>query len=112
MTEAVIKMLSKNKNGFFLFVEGGRIDHAHHSTQSRKALDETVQLAEAVRVATELTDSSDTLIVTTSDHSHTMTMSGYSSRENDILRLSTSLGWGGVQIASNVKIFSVKTTSD
>ncbi|XP_037039101.1 membrane-bound alkaline phosphatase-like [Bradysia coprophila] len=92
MTEAAIKILSKNKNGFFLFVEGGRIDHAHHSTQSRKALDETVQLAEAVRVATELTDSSDTLIVTTSDHSHTMTMSGYSSRGNDILGLSTSLG--------------------
>lgn len=74
MTEAAIKVLSKNRNGFFLFVEGGRIDHAHHSTQSRKALDETVQLAEAVRIATELTESRNTLIVTTSDHSHTMTI--------------------------------------
>lgn len=74
MTEAAIKVLSKNKNGFFLFVEGGRIDHAHHSTQSRKALDETVQLADAIRVATEITNSKDTLIVTTSDHSHTMTI--------------------------------------
>lgn len=74
MTEAAIKVLSNNKNGFFLFVEGGRIDHAHHSTQSRKALDETVQLETAVRVATELTHSKNTLIVATSDHSHTMTI--------------------------------------
>lgn len=74
MTEAAIKVLSNNRNGFFLFVEGGRIDHAHHSTESRKALDETVQLAEAVRIATELTSSKNTLIVATSDHSHTMTI--------------------------------------
>lgn len=74
MTDAAIKVLSNNANGFFLFVEGGRIDHAHHSTQSRKALDETVQLADAVRIATELTDSHNTLIVATSDHSHTMTI--------------------------------------
>jgi len=30
MTEAAIKILSKNDNGFMLLVEGGRIDHAHH----------------------------------------------------------------------------------
>jgi alkaline phosphatase len=30
MTEVSIKMLSKNRRGFFLMVEGGRIDHAHH----------------------------------------------------------------------------------
>lgn len=97
MTEAAVKVLSKNPNGFFLFVEGGRIDHAHHSTQSRKALDETVQLAEAVRIARELTHDKDTLIVTTSDHSHTMTISGYSKRGNDILGLSSTLGSGEMQ---------------
>ena len=30
MTVAAIKMLSKDDNGYFLFVEGGRIDMAHH----------------------------------------------------------------------------------
>ena len=30
MTVAAIKMLSKDNNGYFLFVEGGRIDMAHH----------------------------------------------------------------------------------
>ena len=30
MTEFAVKQLSKEENGFYLFVEGGRIDHAHH----------------------------------------------------------------------------------
>jgi len=30
MTEVAIKILKKNEKGFFLLVEGGRIDHAHH----------------------------------------------------------------------------------
>jgi len=30
MTTAAIEVLRKNKNGYVLFVEGGRIDHAHH----------------------------------------------------------------------------------
>ena len=30
MTEAAIKILQKSENGFFLMVEGGKIDVAHH----------------------------------------------------------------------------------
>lgn len=30
MTLAAIEVLRKNQNGYVLFVEGGRIDHAHH----------------------------------------------------------------------------------
>jgi alkaline phosphatase len=30
MTVAAIEVLQKNENGYVLFVEGGRIDHAHH----------------------------------------------------------------------------------
>lgn len=44
MTVAAIRMLKGNKNGFFLFVEGGRIDQAHHENKARKALDETLQV--------------------------------------------------------------------
>ena len=33
MTQKAIEMLQKNtEHGFFLLVEGGRIDHAHHDT--------------------------------------------------------------------------------
>lgn len=69
----------------YLLSLGGRIDHAHHDTQAHLALDETVELAKAVEKALSLTDSADTLIVVSSDHSHTMTIAGYPSRGNDIL---------------------------
>lgn len=89
MTEAAIKVLEKKENGFFLFVEGGRIDHGHHESKAAKALAETVQLSEAVQRAVEMTSREDTLIVVTSDHAHTMTIAGYPDRGNDILGLNT-----------------------
>lgn len=85
MTEAAIKVLKRGNNGYFLFVEGGRIDHAHHATLAQKSLDETMQFSEAIQKAVELTNRRDTLIVVTSDHSHTMSFSGYAQRGNDIL---------------------------
>lgn len=42
------------------------------------ALDETKEFSKAVETAKNMTDEDDTLIVVTSDHSHTMTYSGYS----------------------------------
>jgi len=92
MTKKAIEILKKEENGFFLFVEGGLIDAAHHRTVARLALDETVELSKAVQQAVDMTSEDDTLIVVTSDHSHTMTMAGYPVRGNDILDLSGSLG--------------------
>ncbi|XP_044728753.1 membrane-bound alkaline phosphatase-like [Chrysoperla carnea] len=87
MTEAAITVLNKTSNGYFLFVEGGRIDHGHHETRAHKALDETVQLSDAIRKAVELIDLDDTLVVVTSDHAHTMSFAGYADRGGDILSL-------------------------
>lgn len=84
MTETAIKVLSKGKNGYYLFVEGGLIDWAHHKNTAHLALDETVMLSKAVKRAIELTSREDTLIVVTSDHSHTMTINGYPHRGSDI----------------------------
>ncbi|XP_072949535.1 membrane-bound alkaline phosphatase-like [Epargyreus clarus] len=85
MVEVAIKMLNRSERGYFLFVEGGRIDHAHHDSYARLALDETVEYSKAVRKARSLTSEEDTLIVVSSDHAHTMTVAGYPSRGNDIL---------------------------
>lgn len=85
MTEAAIKVLSKGDAGYYLFVEGGLIDWAHHVNMAQLALDETVMLSKAVSRAVELTSREDTLIVVTSDHSHTMTINGYPYRGSDIL---------------------------
>ncbi|XP_022130673.2 membrane-bound alkaline phosphatase isoform X1 [Pieris rapae] len=85
MVEVAIKMLNRSEKGYFLFVEGGRIDHAHHDSYAHLALDETVEYAKAVKKAKSLTNPQDTLIVVSSDHAHTMTVAGYPSRGNDIL---------------------------
>lgn len=77
MTVAAIKMLQKDDNGFFLFVEGARIDMAHHEAKARKALEDTEQFANAVQAARDMTSEEDTLIIVTSDHTHTMTINGY-----------------------------------
>lgn len=78
MTEVAIKILSKEKNGYFLFVEGARIDMAHHDTYAYIALDETKEFHKAVQKALDMTNSNETLIVVTADHAHTMTYNGYS----------------------------------
>ncbi|PVD35558.1 hypothetical protein C0Q70_02521 [Pomacea canaliculata] len=41
MTKKAIQILSKNPKGFFLLVEGGRIDHAHHEGNAANALHDT-----------------------------------------------------------------------
>lgn len=85
LTEVAIRSLSRNDNGFFLFVEGGRIDHAHHDNLVQMSLDETIQLSEAVARATELLSEQDSLLLVTSDHAHVMSLSGYSQRGRDII---------------------------
>jgi alkaline phosphatase len=85
MTEAAIGLLSERGEGYFLMVEAGRIDHGHHAGNAYRALTDTIALSEAVAVAARLTDESDTLIIVTADHSHTLTMSGYPARGNPIL---------------------------
>jgi alkaline phosphatase len=85
LTTKAIDILSKNKKGFFLMVEGGRIDHAHHAGNAYRALVETIEFSHAVRAAQLKTDPRDTLIIVTADHSHTLTISGYPKRGNPIL---------------------------
>lgn len=85
MTARAIEILSRDPDGFFLVVEGGRIDHAHHFGNAYRALVETIELSNAVRAAQALVDPEQTLIVVTADHSHVLTIAGYPTRGNDIL---------------------------
>ena len=77
MTKKAIEMLSKNtEEGFFLMVEGGRIDHAHHDVWANIALDETIAFDEAIETAFNMTNNQETLIIVTADHGHTMSFAG------------------------------------
>ncbi|XP_039985332.1 alkaline phosphatase-like [Xiphias gladius] len=90
MMEKAIKILSKNPKGFFLFVEGGRIDHGHHGGKAKRALNEAVEFDRAIGRAAELTSEQDTLSVVTADHSHVFAFGGYSARGNPVLGVSRS----------------------
>ena len=85
MTSKAIDLLSKNDKGFYLNVEGGRIDHAHHALNPFRALMDTIEFSRAVKTAFEKVDLSETLIIVTADHSHTLTIAGYPGRGNPIL---------------------------
>lgn len=85
MTEKAIERLKKNKTGYFLMVEAGRIDHAHHAGNAYNALMDTVEFAQAVSAALKQTHADDTLILVTADHSHVFTIAGYPKRGNPIL---------------------------
>jgi alkaline phosphatase len=90
MTGKSIELLSKNPKGFFLMVEGGKIDHALHDSNAKNALEEVVDFDNAIQAALERMRQLDpglehTLIVVTADHDHTMVMNGYPKRGNPIL---------------------------
>ncbi|EDV26295.1 uncharacterized protein TRIADDRAFT_54135 [Trichoplax adhaerens] len=87
MTEKAIQILQRNPKGYFLFVEGGRIDHSHHSGVAYGAITDTIAMADAVQKAVAMTNPQETLIVVTADHGHTLSMSGYPKRGNPILGL-------------------------
>ncbi|WP_300354412.1 alkaline phosphatase [uncultured Alcanivorax sp.] len=85
MTEAAIDVLSRNQDGYFLMVESGRIDHAHHAGNAYNALHDTLAFADAVQAAVDKVDLDETLILVTADHSHVFTIAGYPTKGNPIL---------------------------
>ncbi|XP_006171232.1 intestinal-type alkaline phosphatase [Tupaia chinensis] len=90
MTEAALRLLSRNPRGFYLFVEGGRIDHGHHDGRAQKALMEAVMFDNAIDRAGQVTSESDTLTLVTADHSHVFTFGGYTMRGSSIFGLAPS----------------------
>ena len=92
MTTKAIDLLSKKPEGFFLMVEGGRIDHALHGTNAARALADTKAFDDALAAAIEAVKAFDpelkeTLFVMTADHDHTMAFNGYGIRGSDVLGL-------------------------
>ena len=95
MTSKSIDLLSRNKKGYFLMVEGGRIDHGHHEGNAYRALTDTIELSNAVRTALQKVNLDETLIIVTADHSHTLTIMGYPMRGNNILGYVREIGNDG-----------------
>ena len=70
-SRAAIKYLSNNsKDGFFLMIEGGKLDYAAHEQDAVTTFHEVNEFAQAVGLALEFAKQhpDETLIVVTSDH--------------------------------------------
>lgn len=71
ITESAISFLTKDNNkGFFLMVEGGKLDWACHSNDPATVFEEVIDMDNAVKVAYEFYKEhpKETLIVVTADH--------------------------------------------
>jgi len=69
MTEKAISILSRNPKGFFLMVEGGRIDHACHERNLSKTVADTLAFDEAVNASLNFASHDNrTLVIVSADH--------------------------------------------
>jgi alkaline phosphatase len=82
---AIARLKAASPKGYYLMVEGGRIDHAHHASNPYRALSDAQQFSRTVAAVLAAVDLDETLVLVTADHSHTLTMAGYPERGNDIL---------------------------
>jgi alkaline phosphatase len=69
MANVSLQVLDGDTDGFFLMVEGGRIDHACHDWHINHTIGETIAFDEAVQVAYQYTKQTPrTLLIVTADH--------------------------------------------
>ena len=69
-TAAIDFMMKEPKKGFFMMMEGGRIDNAGHGNDAATVIQETLDFDEAIKIAYDfyLKHKKETLIVVTADH--------------------------------------------
>lgn len=70
MTDKGIALLQNDKDGFFMMVEGGRIDHASHANDVMGTIYDTIAFDDAIKSAYNFYQKhpQDTLIVVAADH--------------------------------------------
>ncbi|WP_400242315.1 alkaline phosphatase [Niallia sp. JL1B1071] len=69
MTKKALDILSKDEEGFFAMIEGGRIDHASHASDITGIWKETIAFDEVVKYCVEWANKrKDTLVVVAADH--------------------------------------------
>ncbi len=85
LTKLAAGAKARGGKGYYLMIEGGRIDHAHHASNPYRALKEAQMFSAAVAEVLKSVSLDETLVLVTADHSHVMTIAGYPERGNDIL---------------------------
>jgi alkaline phosphatase len=85
MATKALDILQKKQKPYFLMVEGGRIDHALHESNAKRALVDCLAFDNTLKAVIEKARETDphlehTLIVVTADHDHTLVLNGYAKR--------------------------------
>jgi alkaline phosphatase len=127
MTEIALNSLSSDSNGFFLMVEGGRIDHAGHANDKVNDVLETIEFDQVIGLTRDFVSSHpNTLLLVTADHEtgglqilgnsldDNIPHAGLSSQENLSLRIErasnisvTYSSSGHTSVLVPLKIFSI-----
>ncbi len=70
MTQAAIDVCDNGEDGFFIMVEGGKVDWAGHANDALTNIYETIALSDAVQTALDFASEhpDETLIIVTGDH--------------------------------------------
>ncbi len=103
----LLESTTRGRRGYFLMVESGRIDHAHHAGNAWRALTDAEELDEAIGKALERVDLRETLVLVTADHSHVFTMAGYPLRTADDLGYSVASAPEGYLSSPHNNLFDV-----
>lgn len=110
MLQAALKFLGRNPNGFFLMVEGGRIDHACHANDIQRMVFEMIEFDYTVQLARNwVSTRNDTLIVVTADHE----TGGLSVVQNNGAGIMPTVSWTTTgHTAVDVKVFAMGAHAD
>jgi hypothetical protein len=112
MTATALDILDKDTDGFFLMVEGGKIDEACHSNDLERAVGEVVEFSNAVQVAIDWViarGETDYLILVAADHE----TGGLTVLQNNGQYQYPSVSWTTTgHTATNVRVFALGVNSD
>ena len=75
--DAAVKVLEKNKDGFFLMLEAGLVDKFSHPLDWTRSVGDTIAFDKVVERAKEYCKKHpDTLLIVTGDHTHSISVAG------------------------------------
>ena len=103
MVSAALDILCNAQGGFFLLVEGGRIDHAGHSNDIERNILETIEFSKTVQIIFDrVAGRDDTLILVTADHE----TGGLKAHKNNGKGQVPDISWStGGHTVSNVPLY-------
>lgn len=72
MAKGALNMLSRNRQGFFLLIEGGAVDKASHANHGARMVEEAIEFNKTIEAVVEWVEThsswNETLVIITADH--------------------------------------------